>query len=107
MTQVDSALAGKHPLLTATSDITVNRLYAKSIEPPAGTTTLQFRTNHVSFGIPAYASIRSTLARFWILVYMTQGFAINTILKVGNGGPITAMFTVTAATGDIVTLGTI
>jgi hypothetical protein len=107
MTQVDSALAGKHPLLTATSDITINRLYAKSIEPPTGTTSIQFRSNSVSFGITAYASIRSTLASFFVPVYMTQGLEINTSLKVGNGDPITAMFTVAAATGNIVTFGTI
>ena len=67
MNQVDSALAGKHPLLTSASDLTNTRLYVKSIEPPAGTTTLQFRTNNVSFGITAYASIRSTLASFLFL----------------------------------------
>ena len=51
------ALSQKHPLLTSTSDLTSNKLFAKSVEPPVGTTTLQLRTNSVTIGIAAYASI--------------------------------------------------
>ena len=54
------ALSHNHTLLTATSDLTIYRLYAKSIEPPAGTTIIQLRTNTISFGTTAYATITST-----------------------------------------------
>ena len=91
-------LSLNRPLFTATSDLTTNKLLAKSIGPPADTTTIQFRTNSVLFGIPAYASIRSTLASLWVLVYMAQGLEIHTSLKVGNCDPITDTFIVTAAT---------
>ena len=60
----------------------------------------------MSFGIAAYASIRSTIASFSVPVYMSQGLELNTSLKVGNGAPISARYTVNEL-GNVVSLGTI
>ena len=64
------ALSQKHPLLTASSDLTINRMYAKSIESPSGTANLQTRTHNAMFGITAYASRSSAKASFWVLVFI-------------------------------------
>ena len=101
------ALSQKHPTITSATDLTVNKIITNSVEPQAGTTYLQLRTNEVRFGTTLYASITSTKASFWTPVYISQGLELNTGLTVGYSNPIVARFTVDAATGNVVSFGTI
>ena len=101
------ALSQKHPTVTSTTDLTVNKIVTKSVEPPSGTTYLQLRTNEVRLGITLYALISSTRTSFWTPVYISQGLEVNPGLTVGYNNPIIARFTVDAANGNVVTFGTI
>ena len=84
------ALSQKHPTITTTTDLTVNKTITKSVEPPVGTKNLQLRTNSVMFVITVYASITSTRTSFWTPVYISQGLEVNTGLTVCYNNPIVA-----------------
>ena len=91
------ALSQKHPTITSTTVLIVHQIITKSVQPPVGTTILQLRTNSVTFGITAYASITSAKTSFWIPVYISQCLEVNAGLTVGYNKPIVAGFTVDAA----------
>ena len=101
------ALSQKHPTITPTTDITVNNIITKFVEPPSGTTYLQLRTNEVRLCITLYALISSTKTSLWTLVYISQGLEVNAGLIVGYNNPIIARFTVDVANRNVVTFGTI
>ena len=67
-----TALSHKHPTITSATDLTVNNIIANSVEPQAGTTYLQLRTNAVKFGTTLYAPITLTKASFWTPVYISE-----------------------------------
>ena len=101
------ALSHKHPTITSTTDLAVNHITTKSVEPPSGTTYLQLRTNAVRIGIAVYALLSSARTSFWTSVYISQGQEVNAGLTVGYNHPIVARFTVDAANGNLVAFGTI
>ena len=101
------ALSHNNPTITSATELTVNKIITKSVEPPSGTTYLQLRTNEVRLCITLYALISPTRTSFWTLVYISQGLEVNAGLTVGYNNPIVARFTVDAANGHVVTLGTI
>ncbi|MFM7988469.1 MAG: hypothetical protein ACKPKO_55070 [Candidatus Fonsibacter sp.] len=50
--QVDNILSGKQNTITSSTDLTINKLIARTLEPPTGFTDVQIKADQVYFGNP-------------------------------------------------------
>ncbi|MFM7979571.1 MAG: hypothetical protein ACKPKO_09670 [Candidatus Fonsibacter sp.] len=67
--QVDTLLSGKQNTITSSTDLTINKLITRTLEPPTGFTDVQIEADQVYFGNPVRLTGKSIYVKFW-LMYM-------------------------------------
>ena len=106
-TETDTLLATKQPTITSSTNITVNKLLTRNIEPPAGFTDINLNANSVYFGNPIWLSATSEMVKFWTPAYFDNAIKLKQGLVIGsdlssNNNTVSISFD-----GTITTQGTI
>ena len=101
----------KQPTITSSTDLTINKLITRTLEPPTGFTDLQIKADQVYSGNIVWLTATSISVKFWAPVYVDQGITVQNGLSIGmyNAGSPN-QFAQTASitqTGNIATQGTI
>ena len=100
-------IATKQPTITSATNLTVNKLITRNIEPPVGFTDISLNADTVYFGNTVWLTATSTIVKFWIPCYFDQGIKANRGFMIGYDASTHDHTLIIDQNGNITTQGTI
>jgi len=107
-TETDNLLATEQATITSATNLTVNKLITRNIDPPpAGFTDISLNANEAYLRNPVWLSTTSAAVNFWSSVYRGQGLKVPNSFAIGYQSSSIPNTATIAQNGNITTQATI